>query len=350
MKILVIRFSSIGDIVLTTPIIRCLKKQLPGAEIHYLTKKNFEAVLKANPYIDKTFYLEGDLIPVITELLNERYDVLIDLHRNLRTRYVKSILRQAFNSSIRSYSFSKLNVRKWILTTFKINFLPDRSIVERYFDTVKELGVKNDGQGLDYFIPSEDELDKDDLPMSHVLGFAACVIGGQHATKQMPVAKWKSVCEQLAFPLVLLGGKEDVEMAEAIRAVDPIKIYNACGKFNLNESAHIVKKARFVITHDTGLMHISAAFKKPIISIWGNTVPSLGMFPYYGYNNLKTTVSPSSFIIEKNGLSCRPCSKIGYKQCPKKHFNCMQQIDLQQVLTIARQLVNETSAKPIDSL
>lgn len=341
MKILIIRFSSIGDIVLTTPVIRCIRKQMPNAQIHYLTKKAFEPVLAGNPYIDKRFFLEGDLVPVIMELLKERYDVIIDLHHNLRTRYVKSLLTQAFNSNIRKYTVHKLNVRKWLLTTFKINLLPDKSIVERYFETVRPLGITNDGQGLDYFIPEEEELKKDDLPTAHMLGFVACVIGGAHETKKMPVEQWKTFCGALEFPIVLLGGKEDAAMGEAIRLMDPIKIYNACGKFSLNESAHIVSKARLVVTHDTGLMHIAAAFKKPVISIWGNTVPAFGMFPYYGFNNLKSNVAPQSIILENTSLSCRPCSKIGYSKCPKGHFNCMKKIPVDRLLIASSQLLSE---------
>lgn len=339
MKILFIRFSSIGDIVLTTPLVRCVKQQMPHAQIHYLSKKNFAAILDNNPYIDKRFYLDGgDMLPVVTELLKEKYDIVIDLHRNLRTWYVKSLLKQAFNSRVRAYTFSKLNIRKWIFTNLKINIMPDKSIVERYFKALKPLGIKNDGQGLDYFISKDDEIEKDDLPMSHMLGFVAIAIGGQHETKKMPVEKWKQFCAQFDFPIVLMGGKEDVANAEEICKVDSIKIYNACGKFSLNESAHILQKSRFVITHDTGLMHMAAAYKKPIISIWGNTVPEFGMFPYYGYNNLKTNIAPISYLIQNNKLYCRPCSKIGYKKCPKKHFNCMQKIEIAELLAVANKL------------
>ncbi|MBL7765745.1 MAG: glycosyltransferase family 9 protein [Chitinophagaceae bacterium] len=339
MNILIIRFSSIGDIVLTTPVIRCLRSRFPQAKIHYLTKKKFESVLKNNPYIDRIFLLEGDIQPLMLELLKEKYDYVIDLHHNLRTRYVKTLLRQAFNSQVVSYSFPKLNIRKWLLANLKINRMPDKSIVDRYFETVKKLGVTNDGQGLDYFIGSEDEIKKDDLPMSHMLGFAACAIGGQHETKKMPVAMWRELVKSLEFPLVLLGGPEDAAAAEEIRLVDPVKIYNACGKFSLNESANIISRSRFVITHDTGLMHIAAAYKKPIISIWGNTVPEFGMFPYYGYNNLLSNVSPLSHIIQVKKLSCRPCSKIGYKTCPKKHFNCMRKLSVPEIVLKANELM-----------
>jgi heptosyltransferase-2 len=213
--------------------------------------------------------------------------------------------------------------------------------VERYFKSVKSLGIKNDGQGLDYFVGEKDELSKDDLPTSHSLGFAACAIGGQHATKKMPVAQWIKLCQGLDFPIILLGAKDDFQMAEEIKKIDPVKIYNACGKFSLNESACIIRKSRFVITHDTGLMHIAAAYKKPIISIWGNTVPAFGMFPYYGYNNLNTNIAPKSLIIENKKIRCRPCSKIGYAKCPKKHFNCMNKLEIAEILFGAKQFMNE---------
>ena len=341
MKILVIRFSSIGDIVLTTPVVRGLKKQFPLAEIHFLTKTQFRGIVESNPNIDKVHTLEGDIQPVVLNLLKEKFDYVVDLHNNIRTRYVKTLLSQAYNSRVVAYTVRKLNLRKWVLTHLKINTMPDLSIVDRYFETVRKLGVKNDGQGLDFFIAESDEIKKDDLPLSHSQGFVACAIGGQHETKKMPVEKWKELCSQLPFPIILLGGKEDVVAAEQIRMVDEVKVYSACGKFSLQESADIVKRARFVITHDTGLMHIAAAFKKPIISIWGNTVPEFGMFPYYGFNNLQTNVAPQSFILEQKELSCRPCSKIGYAKCPKGHFKCMKNQDIGKILHLANQLINE---------
>ena len=127
---------------------------------------------------------------------------------------------------------------------------------------------------------------------------------------------------------MLLGGQDDRTQGTEIAEQDPIKIYNSCGKFNLNESAELVQIARVIVSNDTGLMHIAAAFKKPIISLWGNTSPDMGMFPYYGFNNLKERVEPKSVIVENNTLSCHPCSTLGYYACPKKHFKCMQDLDM----------------------
>ncbi len=321
MKFLIIRFSSIGDIVLTTPVIRCLKTQMPNAEVHFLTKPQYQNILENNPYLDKLHILT-DLKSTIKQLKAENFDFIIDLHNNIRTLRFKMGL-----FSVPSFSFNKLNVRKWLLTSFKINLLPKKHIVDRYMQTVSFFDVYNDGKGLDYFIQEKDVVSYTDLPLSHLHGFIAIVIGAAHATKKLPLHKLKELCSLIDHPIVLLGGKEDTGTGEEIRQTDAIKIYNACGKFSLNESADLVKKSSIVVTNDTGLMHIAAAFKKPVISVWGNTVPRFGMAPYYG----NFTPPESKFEIEN--LPCRPCSKIGYKKCPLNHFKCMQLQDMRNIQT-----------------
>ncbi len=333
MKFLIIRFSSIGDIVLTTPVVRCLKKQIATAQVHYLTKKTFRPILEANPYIDKVHYLEDDPEAMMAGLQAEDFDYVIDLHHNLRTLKVKKGLKK------QAFSFPKLNIEKWLLTNFKVNRMPDRHIVDRYMDTVSSFGVHNDGAGLDYFIPKADELKDNDIPFSHQAGYIGLVVGAALATKRLPFHKLEEICLKAKHPLILLGGPEDVAVAERLAAIDPIKIYNACGKFNLNESAGLVQRAKFIITHDTGLMHIATAFRRPVLSIWGNTVPEFGMYPYYGDNYLHHYQGNKALfgalpyeMMEVKGLSCRPCSKIGYKKCPKGHFKCMENQSMDRVV------------------
>lgn len=326
-KFLIIRFSSIGDIVLTTTVIRCLKKQVHGSEVHFLTKESFKAVLEANPYIDKLHTLKDDLDGMIAALKVEKYDAVIDLHHNLRSLKVKRAL------GVKAYAFNKLNIEKWLLTAAKINRLPAVHIVDRYLETVSTFGVANDGAGLDYFIPAHQEVPFSHLPASHHMGFIGLVIGAAHATKRLPANRLAQLCSLIDYPIVLLGGKEDREAGEAISAANPVQIYNACGRFTLNESADLVRNARLIISHDTGLMHIAAAFRKPIISLWGNTVPAFGMTPYYGNAQVR------SHMFEVTGLRCRPCSKIGYDTCPRGHFKCMNQINLDQVNALAMQWV-----------
>ena len=322
MKVLIIRFSSIGDIVLTTPVIRCIKQQRPDISIHYLTKAAFWPLLTYNPYIDKLHVYQDKLDDTIEELKPEKFDLIIDLHHNLRTARVKKALKTE------AYSFPKLNIQKWLLTNFKVNLMPDKSIVERYFEAARPLNIHNDGKGLDYFIPDATKLGDSDIPMSHWGGFAGCVIGGSYNTKKLPVEQWKKFCAIFPYPIILLGGVEDRDEGRLIAEQDPIKIYNSCGKFNLNESADLVKLARVIISNDTGLMHIATAFQKPVVSLWGNTSPEMGMFPYYGFNNLNERRSPLSFIMENKNISCHPCSKIGYNKCPRRHFKCMADLDM----------------------
>jgi heptosyltransferase-2 len=307
-KILIIRFSSIGDMVLTTPVIRNLRKTFPGATLHYLTKKKFAGIVTSNPYLDKVLLLEDNLAKTIEEIKAENYDVIIDLHHNLRTLRIKSALPK-----VPFYSFNKLNIEKWIYVNLKINVMPEKHIVDRYMGTVKHLGVANDGLGLDYFIPQEDEIKEGDIPFSHLQGYVAIAIGAAHNTKKLPVEKLQELVEKINYPIILLGGKDDFLNGEKIAAKDAIKIYNACGKFSLNESADIVRNSKLVISHDTGLMHIAAAFKKNIFSIWGNTVPSFGMVPY----------QTEFEVFQVNKLQCRPCSKTGFDKCPRGHFKCM---------------------------
>lgn len=320
-KILVIRFSSIGDIVLTTPVFRCIKKQMDDVELHFVTKKTFKIVTADNPYIDKFFYYENNLAELITELKKENYDYVVDLHNNFRSLKIKMALRKS------SFSIDKLNVEKFLLTQFNVNIMPGIHITHRSLKTVEPLGVQDDGLGLDHFIPQRDIVKEHDIPTSHTAGFIAVVIGATYFTKKLPVLKLQELCYKIEHPVILLGGKEDAATGDLVASVDPVKIYNACGKFNLNESADLVRQSKMVVSHDTGLMHIAAAFQKPIISIWGNTSPLFGMYPYYGSKS-----SRNAEIFEVKGLWCHPCSKIGYPKCPLEHFKCMEKQDIDAIV------------------
>lgn len=315
MKVLILRFSSIGDIVLTTPVVRCLKQQVKDIEIHYLTKPQFKGILTTNIYIDKVHTLDASLTNTVDLLKQENFDEVIDLHNNLRTKRVKLALGKP------SHSFNKLNLEKWLLVKLKTNRMPTIHIVDRYMETIAHLGVKNDGQGLDYFIPETEKLDTTTLPNNYI----AFAIGGQHTTKKLPNTKIVEVLQQLNYPTILIGGKEDAENGNAIiNSFNNATIINMCGELSLNQSALVVKNSKGLITHDTGMMHIGAALDIPILSVWGNTVPQLGMIPYYKQDS-KAALQAKMF--EVLNLKCRPCSKIGYDKCPKGHFDCMVKQD-----------------------
>ncbi|HNQ12693.1 MAG TPA: glycosyltransferase family 9 protein [Bacteroidia bacterium] len=320
-KILIVRLSSIGDIVLTTPIIRCVKQQLK-AEVHVLIKKNFAQVLANNPYIDQVKYFENDMNACIAELKKEGYTHIVDLHNNIRSYRIKKAL------GILSFSFPKLNIQKWLRVNLKIDVLPKVHIVDRYFEACQSLNVKNDHKGLDYFPSEKDFMVVQTLPSYFLSGYVVFVCGAMHETKRFPVSKFIEVANQSKHPVVLIGGKEDRALAESIVEKSETQVFNACGRTSISESAVLISKAKAVLTNDTGMMHIAAAFNKPIVSVWGNTIPEFGMYPYLLDEN------KNSFISEVK-LSCRPCSKIGHSQCPKGHFNCMQ---LQNSMEIAEKL------------
>lgn len=318
-KFLIIRFSSIGDIVLTSPILRCIKKQNEFHEIHFVTKKQFSGVISANPNISKIYTFEKSIEEIINQLILEHYDYVIDLHKNIRSTSLKLKLKRP------SFSYHKLNFKKWLAVNMKLNILPTVHIIDRYFYAIEKLNIKNDHKGLDFFISPENEVDIKNLPFflhKECIGF---VIGAAHFTKKFPKEKIVELISNTSENYILLGGKDDFEDGNFI--VENSKnrnVFNACGKYNLQQSASLINQCKLIISNDTGLMHIAAACKKKIISIWGNTIPKFGMYPYFP--------GEGSVMIENHGLTCRPCSKIGFQKCPKGHFKCMNEIKLSEII------------------
>jgi len=325
-KILVIRFSSIGDIVLTSPVVRCLKLQMPKVKIHFCTKEQYKYLVDKNPYIDKVHLLGNSLDKLKTDLKVENFDYILDLHNNIRTFLLKLSLR------VKSKTYNKLRLQRQLLATLPLSLPKPNHVVDRYMKTMEELGISYDGEGLDFFIDKKDEVENDWLPKSHRDGYVAFAMGGTAFSKMLPIEKMIELCDKINRPIILIGGKEDFENGERLvnffnksKYNDPLEeglkalnkktqIFNGCGKFNLGQSAFLVKNSDVVFSHDTGFAHISAAFKKIIFSIWGGTVP-LYFYPF------ETRFT----ILENKNLKCRPCSKNGRNSCPKKHFKCMKE-------------------------
>lgn len=325
-RILVIRFSSIGDIVLTTPVLRRLKLQLEGdTEIHFLTKKKFALLLEANPYITKIHTIEKTVQEVLPELENLNFDYIIDLHNNIRTSVIKRRLKTL------SFTFNKLNFKKWLWVNLGINRMPNVHVVDRYLDTIKAFGTADDGKGLDYFIPEGAVLNQESLPANFNNGYVAIAIGGMHFGKKMSKEKLAAICKQINMPIVLLGGKEDEQDGAYIKDQAGAHVYNAAGKFTLHQSADCLRKAQLVITGDTGMMHIASAFGQKIISLWGCTVPGLGMSAYRPH--------AASIILEPTGRKKRPCSKLGNRCKYGIENRCIEQISNETILNAIQQLL-----------
>ena len=262
MKLLVIRFSSIGDILLTSPVVRAIKQQLKDVELHFLTKQAYRSLVEHSPHIDKLHVIEEDVNEVIPRLKEERFDLVVDLHHNLRSWRVKRAL------GVPAKSFPKLNVEKWWMVNFKRDRLPRVHIVDRYMSTVEHLGVKNDGAGLELHVPGEKEIALSSLPEDHRSGYTALAIGALHYTKRLPEHRLIELAQLIEGPIVIIGGPDDRTIAGRIATAIGGRAYDATGKYDLLGSASLIRQANAVICHDSGAMHVAAAFKKKVISIF----------------------------------------------------------------------------------
>tara|TARA_B100001250_G_scaffold374991_1_gene362240 strand:+ start:8396 stop:9364 length:969 start_codon:yes stop_codon:yes gene_type:complete len=309
-KILIIRFSSIGDIVLTSPVIRCIKQQ-QSVKIHFLVKSEYSILLESNPHLEKVFYLKNNLNHIISDLKSENYDLIIDLHNNIRSSWIK------FRLSAPSYALKKKTWQKYLLIYFNWNFLHNH-VVDRYFEVVKNINIVNDHNGLEYFFNKKTNINFDVNQL-----FIAWSIGGSSNNKQLSKMQIIEVCSQLSYPVILLGGPSEKSLGDDIvKESNHEKMYNFCGSISLDQSAYLIKHSVLVLSNDTGLMHIAASFKKPIISFWGCTKPNLGFSPYMSVDGSKQLISPRSK---------QPCSKYG-QSCRFRGGGCVKEISAQTIL------------------
>lgn len=269
----------------------------------------------------------------ITELKSQSYDVVIDLQHNLKSRRITAALGISH-----IYRVNKLNINKWLYVNLKWNRMPDLHIVDRYLATCQSLEVVNDQVGLDYYLPENKvELYKSLEAKYQIRQQYICIaIGAAHHTKQIPIEQMVEVCDSLMdIQIILLGGPRDQSKGNQVQSQTMHKkVLNLAGKLSLTESAIVLDRSEVLMTPDTGLMHIAAALDVATVSLWGNTVPDFGMHPYP-----KSSLSKHA-IIEVEDLSCRPCSKIGHKQCPKGHFRCMKDIKNQDIVEKIREFID----------
>ena len=320
-KALVIRFSAIGDIVLTSPIIRALKGA--GFQVDYVVKGKFKHAIESNQNVDKLFILEQEYLK--EELLTQKYSLVVDLQNNLKSLR----LRNGLSKNIRVVN--KENIKKLLLVRSGIDLLKNQHIVERYFNSLNNLGVEDDGKGLDFFIPDDFNIENKSIPLDLSKPYISWVIGASYPKKKLPIEHVIQTCNKIKIPIAIIGGPTDeANGIEIINSVEHPNIYNLCGKLSLMESGFVLKKASLVLSNDTGLMHIASAFDKKIISFWGCTKPSLGMSPY-------KSLSGSLEIVSKTHQA--PCSKLG-NRCKSKNKNCIQDIQPETILASIKRLLD----------
>lgn len=318
MKTLVIRFSSAGDILLTSLFVRALRTRYPDGEIHFLTKRSFASLVENSPHLNAVHTIGdhatlGEALALRSSLRAENYDVVFDLHNSLRSRIVRSGLGK------HRAVFRKPSFRKWLLVKFKINRLrPPVPIPERYLAVGKEYGLKNDGRGLEIFTGPVNSPLPDDLPRP----FIALAPGARHFTKRWPAERYAELARKLlgkhGGTVVLLGGPDEIAICREVEEKIAGNTLNLAGRTSIPEAAVVISKCALVVANDSALGHVAAAVNVPVVSIFGSTVEEFGFAPYSG----------KASIVQNPELACRPCTTIGRAECPKGHFACMVTTDV----------------------
>jgi heptosyltransferase-2 len=340
-KILIIRFSSMGDVILSSPLIRVLRAAYPEAKIDFLVKSEFAELVRYNPHLSSVIELKtsdrAELKDLKQHIRSQRYDAIFDLHNSLRSRYLRIFSHAQYVRTI-----NKRAIARFILVKFKKNVYSNRniSVAERYLETAQRFGIHDDGQGLEIFlsndiIPSVSSMLSKYRKHKKILAF---VPSAKYFSKRWLAGGFVKLGAALAnefqAKILIFGGKEEIEycgdIAQMINAEsESTAAESFAGKFSLLETAAAFDSCDVVVTNDTGLMHLAAARKRKIAAIFGSTVSEFGFFPY----------ATENIVIEKKGLYCRPCSHIGLNHCPEEHFRCMKEVEAEEVVRAARTLM-----------
>jgi lipopolysaccharide heptosyltransferase II len=340
-KTLVIRFSSIGDIVLSTPLLRVLRARFPRGQIDYFTRTEYAELVQSNQNLNRTyeFYarqgFEG-LRTLKKQIRQEGYDLIVDIHDSLRSKYLRS-LRGPRRAIVNKRVFE----RSMLVNLKKNIYKGVVSVVDRYIEPVSDLGIQNDGKGLELHIPDDVLFGVAGkiatLKLNRFEKVVGLCPGARHFTKRWPADRFARVGAAFAHKMdakvLLFGGGADASISNQVcwdinNQSGDERATSLCGQLKLLETAAAMEYCDVIITNDTGLMHIAVAMHKKVVAVFGSTVREFGFFPY----------DPKAVVMETQGLGCRPCSHIGRSECPEKHFKCMAEIDPDQVYSIARGL------------
>lgn len=328
-KILIIRLSSLGDILLATPMIRSIQRQFPEKKIHFLLRSEFESVLVNNHFLEKIFLFtrnDEENKKLIKELKREKYDLVVDLQHNLRSAVICNKLR------IKTIKFNKRDKAKLLLVKFKINLLKNAPRMPvRYAGLFDDLHLDDEGLGLITLNAPSPLFD----PNKKYIGFAP---GSRHFTKMWPREYYIELGKMLnndGYTIALFGGKDDrLVCAEIAAKIDSIDLSN---KNDLLQTAVDMKKCSGIVCNDSGMMHTACAADVKVLAIFGSTVKEFGFTPYFGKESELLT---KYLVMENKSLSCRPCTHIGRDKCPKTHFKCMLEITPQLVYNNINLLFN----------
>lgn len=343
-KTLIIRFSSVGDIVLSSLLVRTLRHRFPQAQIDFLLKSEYAELVKHDPNISRTIEFPSggsirDLLRLRRTVRGERYDVIIDIHDSIRSRLLTLGARRVLR-------VNKRKIPRWVLVHTGKDVYPSfggsPGVAERYLETARPLGVQDDGLGLELHVPGEAEErvralleEKGVPPGNRAIGICP---SARHANKMWLKERFAEAAVELTrrfdAPVLLLGSAEDAprcaEIAGIVKDASPGGcVVSLAGDLSLLESAAALDHCRVVITNDSGLMHMAAARKRKVVALFGPTVRQFGFFPF----------GTASRVIEHPALPCRPCTHIGRPDCPEGHFRCMRDLECGSVIEAATELL-----------
>ncbi len=338
MKILIIRFSSLGDVLLTTPIIRTIRNNYPSAEIHFLTKKQFAPILENNPNINQIIKYDSQterFKNIIKKIAKNRYDLIIDLHSKLNSFWIK-----LFSGSCKKITYNKRHLYRWWLThkSLSKNLAPIKSTVSLYSTALDKFGIELDCEKLDIFLPKNQNKIYSAFNIPNSAFRISLSPGATHFTKQYPAKYYSQLIDiminKFNAQVILLGNEYEKSLTIQIANNCKNKILDLSGKTGIMEMAIIIKNSDLFISGDCGPMHIAGALNKPQIAIFGSTHPKLGFTP----------INPNLVIIQKE-LSCRPCTLHGRDNCPKGHFKCMMDIKPEEIFEKIESIVKGDNIK-----
>ncbi|MDA3883591.1 MAG: lipopolysaccharide heptosyltransferase II [Bacteroidales bacterium] len=328
-NIVIFRLSSIGDIILTSALVRCLRSTYPDAKIDFVVKRQFKHITELMPEIDTihTFNSDGgfsELLSLRTKLASKKYDVMLDIHKNWRSAFIRNTI-----GARRVYTFNKHTFKRYLMIRFKIDaYNIVRPVYLRFVDAAQKLGVVYDDKKTGLAIPAETQKHVDNYLEDHGIKphkpLVVLCPGASFYNKEWQKEKFLELAQiiitQKNMQVVLLGGSKEQETCTYIATTINQKILSVAGQFNLKESAALLNRAQATVANDTGMLHMSEALKVPVVGIYGPTVRQFGYFPVLAKSK-----------VARVELACRPCTKMGMNTCPKETFDCTQKISVSSV-------------------
>ena len=318
-RFLIIRLGSIGDIILTTPLIRALRKAYPNSLIDYLVKEEFLELLQNNPHIDNVYSINSgyglkEILKWRKKIISNEYTSILDLHRSIR-----SILMTIWLARVELGKLNKNLFKRIVLVKLGINLYKQIApVTQRYFEAAQRYDLVDDGLGTELFHDGK-------IPMkiantSESKNFIVMAPGAGYFTKRWLPEYFAKLADKLIeknnAEVYLIGSAADREVCNEIRKSMNNDVNDLSGLYSILETAAIIDASDALITNDSGMMHVAVSQKKPVLAFFGSTTEELGFFPYGGKYK----------VLENKQLNCRPCSHVGRDKCPKRHFKCMKEI------------------------